>query len=90
MGEYMSVLPFISIILANMSSISIINNEHCIKKCMKYCYKGKKYVNPNEKIFLLMGKKYMISQRGGRNIEFWKKYTPGLICFKKLSAVAKS
>ena len=56
MGDHMSALPFI-IILANMSSISNIYNEDCMKKCMKYCYKGKKYAYPDAKKFLGHGEK---------------------------------
>ena len=57
-----------------MSSISNIYNEDCMKKCMKYCYKGKKYAHPDVinfpaqearwKIFGSWGKN-MISERGG-------------------------
>ena len=43
-----------------MSSISNISDEHCMKKCMKYCYKEK-----NMHIWI---QKNMISERG--NIEF--------------------
>ena len=73
--ENMSALPFISIILTNMSSISNIDNENYMNKCMKYCYKGKKYAYPDQKkisarfadrnIFWVMGKKYDFWEGGG-------------------------
>ena len=39
-----------------------------MKKCIKYCYKGKKYADLDAENFLGHGEKNMIFERGGGEI----------------------